>query len=141
MNIFYKIKEDLVAELLSYNLLNSMTYGDIDDVDLDKTSAYALGHYIINNVRLGSKVLYIEFSLILMDVVDDNSDNTDDVINSMMAVAMRLEQSLKRGVLYDANYHLDGDVNLEPFVDRFKDKVAGVTATYNIKVPNTVGIC
>ena len=43
MNIFYKIKEDLVAELLSYNLLNSMTYGDIDDVDLDKTSAYALG--------------------------------------------------------------------------------------------------
>ena len=141
MNIFYKIKEDIVAELETFNLLNAITYGDIDEVDLDKTSNYALGHYIVNNVRIAGKVLFVDFSIILMDIVDDTEDNTEDVINTMLAVAVRLEESLRRGALYDKLLQLDGDVTVELFVDRFKDKVAGVTASYNIKVPNTIGIC
>ena len=48
---------------------------------------------------------------------------------------------LKRGDLYRTKYQLDGDVSLEPFVDRFENKVAGWTATFDVFVNNDIEIC
>jgi len=38
-------------------------------------------------------------------------------------------------------YQLDGDVNCEPFVDNFENKLAGWTATFNVLVQNDMTIC
>jgi len=58
-----------------------------------------------------------------------------------MAVANRLLELLLRGDLYVEKYQLDGNPQLEFFVDRFENKLAGVTATFNVLVPNDMTIC
>lgn len=142
MNIFYKIKEAITSEIESYDTINKVTYGDISEVDLDKTTDYALAHYIVNTVSTRKNVYVLDVSVIFMDIVDDNFNNTDDVQNTMILASSRLRESFERGSLYDLGIQLDGEsVENELFVDRFKDKVAGVTSTYSIKVANNMGIC
>ena len=58
-----------------------------------------------------------------------------------MAVANRLLELLLRGDLYVEKYQLDGSPQIEFFVDRFENKLAGVTASFNVLIPNDMTIC
>jgi hypothetical protein len=48
---------------------------------------------------------------------------------------------LCKGDLYSSQYALNGDASLEPFYDRFDNKVAGFTATFDVLVANDITIC
>ncbi len=86
-----------------------------------------------------------------MDIVDESKEpttdifignnNEQDVLNTQLAVLNKLVQVLRRGDLYSSQYQLEGDANLEPFVDRFENKVAGWTATLDVLVNNDIEIC
>ena len=90
-------------------------------------------------------------SVIAMDIVDINkdettdsfrgNDNEDDVLNSMLTVLVRFYERLRRGDLFSDLYQIGEGVTIEPFTDRFEDKVAGWTITMDIIVPNGVSIC
>ena len=69
------------------------------------------------------------------------NNNEQDVFNTQLAVANRLLELLLRGDLYVDKYQLDGDPSLEPFVDRFENKLAGWTVTFNVLIPNDMTIC
>ena len=69
------------------------------------------------------------------------NNNEQDVFNTQLAVANRLLELLLRGDLYVNKYQLDGDPTLEPFVDRFENKLAGWTVTFNVLIPNDMTIC
>jgi len=43
--------------------------------------------------------------------------------------------------LWDEMIVVDGEPNLEPFTDRFTNKVAGWTMTLDIEMPNDMTIC
>ena len=53
----------------------------------------------------------------------------------------RLYEKLRRGNLYDDNYQVDGSPNVEPFIDRFENKLAGWTMSFNMNTPNTMTVC
>jgi hypothetical protein len=86
-----------------------------------------------------------------MDIVDISKDETtnkfrgnnneQDVLNTQISVLNRLYEKLRRGNLYDDNYQVDGTPNLEIFVDRFENKLAGWTMTININTPNEMTVC
>jgi hypothetical protein len=96
-------------------------------------------------------VLRFNVSILAMDIVDESKEptldifignnNEQDVLNTQLAVLNKLVQVLRRGDLYNDKFQLDGDANLEPFVDRFENKVAGWTATFDVFVNNDVNIC
>ena len=48
---------------------------------------------------------------------------------------------LRRGVLYNDQYQLDGDATLEPFYERFENRLAGWAATFDVFVRNDIDIC
>jgi hypothetical protein len=48
---------------------------------------------------------------------------------------------LRKGDLYSSQYALDGNANWEPFYDRFENKVAGWTASFDVLVANDITIC
>ena len=85
-------------------------------------------------------------SLLVMDIVDESKDNvTDvfvgnyneqDVFNTQQAVAVRVLDALKRGDLYTNLYQLDGTPSLEPFVDRFENRLAGWSINFEVQVLN-----
>lgn len=148
---FYLLTEAIEQQLLNDVNVNTVTTGDIFDIDLAKQSIFPLCHIIINNVTAQESVLTFNVSVLAMDVVDESkkettdifrgNNNEQDVLNTQLQVINKLIQVLRKGTLYSDQYQLDGDANCEPFYERFENKMAGWSATFNIFVNNDITIC
>tara|TARA_R110000744_G_scaffold207989_1_gene326698 strand:- start:287 stop:757 length:471 start_codon:yes stop_codon:yes gene_type:complete len=148
---FYLLTETIEGQLLSDVNVNTVTTGDIYDIDLSKQSIFPLSHIIINNVTTEESVLRFNISVLSMDVVDESKEKTtdifrgnnneQDILNTQLGVLNKLVMVLRKGDLYSSQYALDGDASLEPFYDRFENKVAGWTATMDVLVANDITIC
>jgi len=146
-NVTDKIKDALVAE----PFVNTVTFGSIDDVDLNKQTIFPLSHVTVNSTTVGTKTLTFNISILSMDIVDISkdevtdifvgNDNEQDVLNTQLALQTRVINQLQRGDLYTDLYQIEGDVTCEPFVDRFENKLAGWAATFDVIVQNDMTIC
>lgn len=146
-NITTKIKETLALD----DFVNTVTYGDIFEIDLNKQDIFPLSHFIVNNATLNGSVWQFNISLLCMDIVDESkkdvvdkflgNDNEQDVLNTQMAVINRLLELLRRGDLHTELYQLEGTPTIEPFVDRFENKLAGWTLSFDVLIPNDMTIC
>lgn len=146
-NITTKIKETLALD----DFVNTVTYGDIFEIDLNKQDIFPLSHFIVNSATLNGSVWQFSMSLLCMDIVDESkedvtdkflgNDNEQDVLNTQMAVINRLLELLRRGDLHTELYQLEGTPTIEPFVDRFDNKLAGWTLTFDVLIPNGMTIC
>jgi len=149
MNQLYLILEK-TKEVLEADIdVNTVTYGDITQIDLDKQTIYPLSHVMLNNVTSNEQVLRFNISIIAMDLVDVTKEEDDgyersneqDVLNTQLAVVNKVIQKLRIGNLYRDKYQIEGDVTLEPFTDRFENQVAGFVATFDIITDNDVDVC
>ena len=148
---FYLLTETIKTNLLADENVNTVTTGDITKIDLSKQTIYPLSHIIINNVSQEDQVLRFNISVFCMDIVDvskeettdifKGNNNEHDVLNTQLAVANKLIETLRSGDLYTTKYQLDGAVSCEPFYDRFENEVAGWVATMDILIPNDINIC
>lgn len=142
-----KIKDTLSAE----PFVNTVTYGSIDDIDLNKQNLFPLAHLMVNNCQVGERTLIFNISVMAMDIVDISkeettdqfvgNDNEQDVLNTQLAVLTRVLNLLQRGTLYTDKYQVTGAVTCEPFVDRFENKLAGWAATFNVEIQNDMTVC
>jgi|TARA_R100000700_G_C3133595_1_gene117836 hypothetical protein len=149
--MYYEILTKLQTELNNDALVNTVSSGDIFDVDLSKQTIFPLCHIIVNSATFVDNVIQYNISILSMDVVDVSkdetadkfrgNDNEQDVLNTQINILNRLYEKLRRGNLYDDNYQVDGTPNLEIFVDRFENKLAGWTMTVNINTPNVMTVC
>tara|TARA_R110000744_G_scaffold186243_1_gene305582 strand:+ start:732 stop:1202 length:471 start_codon:yes stop_codon:yes gene_type:complete len=148
---FYQLTETIKTELLEDKNINTVTTGDITDVNLNKQDIFPLGHIIINNVIDQENVLSFNISILACDIVDQSKSATidrftgnndvQDILNTQLAVLNRLIQRLRKGSLYTDMYQLEGSPNLTPFYDRFENQLAGWTATMDILIYNDIYIC
>ncbi len=151
MKGFYNVTEQLKTALAAEPFVNTVTFGSLDDVDLNKQTIFPLSHIIVNNTTVGTKTLTFNISILAMDIVDISkeattdifvgNDNEQDVLNTQLGLLTRIINILQRGDLYTELYQVQGDVNCEPFVDRFENKLAGWTATFDVLVQNDMTIC
>jgi hypothetical protein len=150
MNGYYSIVSEIRDYIKSIGLVNTVTIGDIYDVDLDKQTMYPLTHIISNNAQLTQSQIILNLSILFMDIVDeskeqrlnvfDGNDNELDVLNTQLAIANRFTNEVLRGDYFN-NYDIIGTPTAEPFVDRFENKIAGWTLTFDIAVPNDMTVC
>jgi len=151
MKGFYNVTDKLKEALLAEPFVNTVTFGSLDDVDLNKQTIFPLSHIIVNNTTVGTKTLTFNISILSMDIVDISkdevedifvgNDNEQDVLNTQLALQTRVLNTLQRGDLYTDLYQIEGDVSCEPFVDRFENKLAGWAATFDVVVQNDMTIC
>ena len=151
MKGFYNITDKIKTAFQAEPFTNTVSFGSIDDVDLDKQSIFPLAHIIVNSATVGTKTTTFNISVLAMDIVDVSkeettdkfvgNDNEQDVLNTQLALLTRVINELQRGDLYTQLYQVAGDVNCEPFVDRFENKLAGWTATFDVLVQNDMTIC
>lgn len=150
MNGFYRVTQIIRDTLQADENCNTVTYGDITQVDLDKQTMFPLSHVILNGATSGENTMTFNFSVLAMDIVDiskedgDNfrgNDNEQDVLNTQLSVLNKLIQKMRIGSLYSDKYQVVGDVSLEPFRDRFENQIAGWTATFDIIIENDVNVC
>ena len=148
---FYLLTETIKDQLLGDVNVNTVTTGDIYDIDLAKQSIFPLSHIIINNVTTQEQVLTFNISILAMDIVDESKEattdifrgnnNEQDILNTQLAVLNKLVMVLRKGTLYSDQYQLDGDATLEPFYERFDNRLAGWSATFDVFVKNDIDIC
>ena len=148
---FYTITDTIKDNLLLDVNVNTVTTGDITEIDLTKQTIFPLSHIIVNNVTAEETVLRFNLTVMCMDIVNENkeaesdifigNDNEQDILNSQLAVLNRIIIQLRRGSLHTEKYQLDGDPLCEPFYERFENRLAGWACTMDILIPNDVSRC
>ena len=132
-------------------LVNTVTQGNLFDIDLSKQTIFPLVHIIVNTASLEGNVVRYNISILAMDIVDitkdeeenkfDGNDNELYVLNTQLQVLTRCYELLLRGDLWTDKFQIDGNPTCEPFVDRFENKLAGWTMTTDVLIPNGMTIC
>jgi hypothetical protein len=150
MSTFYEITTVIKNQLQLDAFVNTVTMGDIFNVDLNKQTIFPLSHIIVNSASYQGNIFVYNISILSMDIVDESkelitdiflgNDNEQDVLNTQMSVANRFLEVLRRGAL-QADYNLLGDAQIEFFTERFENKLAGVTTTFDMSIRNTMTIC
>ena len=148
MNSLFALTDAIKNELDSNVLLNSVTYGDVDEIELLKSNRYPLAHVGISTGTISDATSEINLSVIFIQQVDDVKEQEDSfndselyAQNNMLSAATRLVQVLKRGDLYQQGFQLNEDATVEFFGDRFTDRVAGVTVDMTVTIKNQASIC
>ena len=148
MTQIYDVLEKIKQNLSSNGITNTVTFGDITEVDLDKTTMYPLSHIVLGNVSFEERVMNVEVRVLCVDVVDVNkeeesedmfygNDNTQDILNTQIQVINGLQQELRRGELFSDKLQLTTDITASPFLDNFENQLAGWAATIEIEMANT----
>jgi hypothetical protein len=151
MTEFYDITTDLKNALINSPFVNTVTTGGLEDVDLNKKTIFPLSHIIINSAVPRSQTVSFNISVIAMDIVDESketttnifvgNDNEQDVLNTQFQVLNRLYKEMTTGQLFSDLIQIIGDPTCEPFTDRFENKLAGWTMTFDVEIPNEMTIC
>jgi hypothetical protein len=148
---YYQITETLKTNLLADENVNTVTTGDIFDIDLSKQTIFPLSHIVINSVEIQEQVLNFNITVMAMDIVDQSKDevtdvfrgnnNEQDILNTQLAVVNKLVGLLSKGTLYQDKYQLDGAASCEFFYERFENQMAGVACTFNVLIANDINVC
>ena len=148
---YFDIIDKLKAHFDADELVNTVTQGDLFEVDLSKQTIFPLVHLIVNTATFEENVIRYNISILAMDIVDITKDETTSkfegndnelyIINTQLAVLNRCYELLRRGTLYTDAFQVDGNPSAEFFTERFENKLAGATLTVDILVSNSMTIC
>ena len=148
---FYQLTETIKNELLNNVDVNTVTTGNLSNVNLQKQNIFPLCHIIVNSVTDSEQTLSFSLSILAMDIVSrsklettdifEGNNNEQDVLNTQLAVLNKLIMVLRKGNLHRDKYQLEGNPSCEPFYDRFENELAGWTADLDIVIYNDITIC
>lgn len=130
----------------------SVTFGDISEVDLNKTTIFPLSHLTITNVTFERSVINFTIALLCLDIVDYNKEkydddifygntNLQDVYNTQLQVVNDVVQSVRRGSLFDSKIQIIGEPSATPFQDRYENELAGWGIEIQVSMINDISIC
>jgi hypothetical protein len=147
---YYEITQAIKAQLKEDLFVNTVTIGDIFKVDLNKLTIFPLSHIMINSATYQGATWNYNVSILCMDIVDESkelttdiflgNDNEQDVLNTQLMVANRFLEVLRRGKFGD-DYELINTPSVEFFTERFENKIAGITLTFDIVIANEMTKC
>ena len=147
---YYELTQAIKTQLNKDLFVNTVTIGDIFKVDLNKQTIFPLSHIIVNSATYQGATWIYNVSILCMDIVDESkdqttdiflgNDNEQDVLNTQLIVVNRFLEVLRRGEM-TGDYELYGTPSVEFFTERFENKLAGVTVTFDMVIANEMTIC
>jgi hypothetical protein len=151
MNSFFRIIDKIKDAIKVEPFNNEITFGDIADIDLSKQSLFPLAHITVNNATITENLVQHNMTIFFMDLVDINNaedasnflgnDNTQDILNTQLALATRVIRVLKKADVYREQFEIDGAASCEPFQDRFQNHLAGWAVTFTINTYDNMTYC
>lgn len=148
MRQVYTVIDKIQEKLKANGITNKVSFGDILEMDLDKTTIYPLSHISMGDVVFSSHIVTATIQLFCLDIVDKSNelsdedsiygnDNLQDVLNTQLQVVNDIQQELRRGALFTDELQLTTDITASPLLDSFENELAGWAATIQIEMPNT----
>ena len=153
MRQVYTVLDKLKEILRANGITKTVTFGDLTEVDLNKTTIFPLSHIAFGNVTFSEHILSASIRILCLDIVDVTkekqtedmmfgNDNLQDVLNTQLQVVNDLQQEMRRGDAFSDNFQITTSVTAEPFQDNFEIQLAGWGVTVNIEVPtNELSLC
>ncbi|RPG86050.1 MAG: hypothetical protein CBD69_005875 [Crocinitomicaceae bacterium TMED209] len=151
MKSFYKVIDSIQAVVGAEPFNNTVTFGDISEIDLKKQSMFPLAHVMVNNMNIEQQHVSFNVTLFLMDLVDISkepdttlflgNDNTQDVLNTQAALATRVIRILQKSNLYKQDFEILGTANCEPFHERFDNNLCGWAVTFDVSAKDEMTYC
>lgn len=151
MKSFYKVIDSIQTVVSAEPFNNTVTFGDISEIDLKKQSLFPLAHVMVNNMNIEQQHVSFNVTLFLMDLVDVSkepdttlflgNDNTQDVLNTQAALATRIIRVLQKSNLYKQDFEILGTANCEPFTERFDNALAGWAVTFDVSAKDEMTYC
>lgn len=153
MRAVYQVLDKMKDKLRQSPNIQTVSFGDLFDIDLNKTDIYPIAHIGLGNTSIQEHKLEVGINLMLLDIVDDNrnsttidefysNDNLQDILNTLLAEANILVSDLRRGSGYDELFQVEANVTAQPFLDRFENQLAGWSVDIAVSFPNNdVSIC
>ena len=151
MKSFYKVIDSIQTVVSAEPFNNTVTFGDISEIDLKKQSLFPLAHVMVNNMNIEQQHVSFNVTLFVMDLVDVSkepdttlflgNDNTQDVLNTQAALATRVIRVLQKSNLYKQDFEILGTANCEPFTERFDNALAGWAVTFDVSAKDEMTYC
>tara|TARA_R100001440_G_scaffold32833_1_gene51670 strand:- start:554 stop:1009 length:456 start_codon:yes stop_codon:yes gene_type:complete len=151
MTAYYNIIDKLKTALEAEPFVNTVSFGNIYDIDLSKQSIFPLSHIIVNQAVISAPTTTFNVTIMCMDVVDNpktenasaflGNSNEQDILNTQLNVAARITSKLMRGDLFSDLFQLEGTATCEPFNERFENSLTGWAITFDITTPTDMTIC
>jgi hypothetical protein len=149
MKTYYELVNYIYNYLNGNKSINTVTIGDIMDIDLANQTIFPLAHINVQSVTFDEYIVTFNINIVAMDVVDEDKedklslakphlglDNKQDILNTMLTVINGLQSSLRRGGLNDANVEIDSPASANLFEDRFENLLTGWSMDLTINMPN-----
>lgn len=129
---------------LSHKQIRDYRKGLVTDFFADKTAKYpaACLQDLNGNISTSGHASTFNYRLFLADLVHvsaDTGSNEDDVLSDMVSIAMDLLAQLNYGG-YD-DWKVSTDNNLEFFVEREGDMLAGVIIDFSVRIMYEQNVC
>lgn len=146
MNSYYEALRRMKVVLGQDEDINTVTKGNIQDVDLERKNIYGLGHIMINGARFPSSALVVfEVSVFALDIrnasVKDSvsrsdkfigDDNEDDNLNSMLLVLHKFYERIK---MFGDDFCVVDAPQLEPFTESQMNLLDGWMMRFELELP------
>ena len=153
MRQVYTILDKLKTLLRANGITKYVTFGDLLQIDLNKTTIYPLAHIVFGDVTFDDRVMSATIQVLCLDIVDDKNtkededeffgnDNLQDVLNTQLQVVNLLQQEMRRGDTFSENFQITTSVIANPIIDSYENELAGWGVTIDIEVPtNELSLC
>ena len=76
---FYKITDMIKDNFIESPYVNTVTYGNIFDIDLSKQTIFPLTHVQVDSAQHNNNVITYSITIMNMDIVDISKDEVTDI--------------------------------------------------------------
>jgi hypothetical protein len=151
---YYQLCDALQEAADNASYINSVTWGNIFDVDMRKMTLFPLCHILTGTATIQERTVTYTIDILVMDAVDYSKQDPNvepysyegvaqkqDIYHRSLFSLQEMIASMRRGDLYTDGFRLVNDPICEPFDEDFENTLCGWKATLEIETPNPTIIC
>lgn len=132
--------------------INTVSFGALEKVDLDKTTMFPLAHFNISDIQYKGNVIELSVNLMCIDIVDYSSEydnsfyeatNMQDVLNTQSQVINKLIDFFRKdkGGSFKGQFVLANQPSARLVSEQFENELSGWATTIIVEVPNDTTNC
>ena len=145
---YNNVIDALKCVAITHGMVNNVSSGTVDEVDISANTVYPLVHIVPGNVTAGVQQVTFEFNVLAMDLVKPDESNEQQVLSDTLQILIDTIAQYKNGLLLGVQQNEgvfgqadDKDFTLEPFTERFDNVVSGWNCSFSITVPGIYFAC
>jgi len=145
----YRVLDTLKSELNSSPFCNTVTIGELTEIELSKMTIFPMAHVLLEDVTHNENSLTFNITLFNLDVVNVSKDTPTEygndnliyILVNQLFVINKLISRLKNNFTEYSGWEIEGSPRSEFVNKEFENMIAGYQTSMQITVPNDIDKC